>query len=92
MKISISLNVAHLVVIHLEAGVDAVPGEPHHMVFAIIHPDTRVLHNNVLLAQVIHHHHIAFNLEKYNSRQMDKLTVICMTNMITDRFWPLYFN
>ena len=36
---------------------------PDHMVLAVIHPDTRVLHNDVLLPKVIHHHHISVNLK-----------------------------
>ena len=57
------LNFFYLVVIHLEAGVDPLPCEPDHMVLAVIHPDAGVLHNDVLLPKVIHHHHIAVNLK-----------------------------
>ena len=53
----------HLIVVHLETGVDAVPGEPDHMVLAVIDPDAGVLHHDILLPEVIDRYHVALNLE-----------------------------
>ena len=50
------------VIVNLEGGVRAGPGEPDHVVFAVVHLGGDVAHDDVLGAEVVVHEDLATDL------------------------------